>query len=126
MSDQQNGDEHPNPGPVGHAHQVAVHAGQDQATAERLAAAASLEGTEHRTGHTDREGYPVHAGQDQATAERLAEAASLEGTEHRTGHTDREGFPVHAGHAHVAGTDGPTDEDPDTDNAEADTKGHQD
>lgn len=91
MGKHKHGDEHPNPGKVGHDHQAAVHAGQDQATAERL-----------------------------------AEAASLEGTEHRTGHTDREGFPVHAGHAHVAGTDGPTDEDPDTDNAEADTKGHQD
>jgi len=55
-------DEHPHPGLVGHEHQVAVHAGHDQATEEALAARASSEGTEHRTGHTDREGYPVHAG----------------------------------------------------------------
>lgn len=55
-------DTHPNPGLVGHEHQVAVHAGQDQQTAEALATRAATEGLVGDGGDKDPEGYPVHAG----------------------------------------------------------------
>jgi hypothetical protein len=55
-------DAHPNPGAVGHEHQVAVHAGYDQETELELARRATAEGLIGDGGDKDPEGYPVHAG----------------------------------------------------------------
>lgn len=58
----QRGDAHPNPGLVGHEHQVAVHEGYDQATEQALAERATAEGLTGDGGGKDWEGIPVHAG----------------------------------------------------------------